>query len=232
MVKFFTEFSHSFATYSSPPHPLQIPGIPWGQTLNQNNVVCSFSFWWSSKWLMALLWCHTQTLHPFTARPVVLALTCGRITNTQLMQIFTMKKMYVIFFSFIVSYSLLTSRFPSILCYLSLGSWNLIHVFPPVFLLLPPPLRHARALSSALCLILRFSRPTADCLFCWTQRKHGWTLHRLKIYCWAPTRLRSDMYLEQGLLITASFHIAKENSTAYAGNTLDDHISGGVQIIH
>lgn len=148
MVKFFTEFSHSFATYSSPPHPLQIPGIPWGQTLNQNNVVCSFSFWWSSKWLMALLWCHTQTLHPFTARPVVLALTCGRITNTQLMQIFTMKKMYVIFFSFIVSYSLLTSRFPSILCYLSLGSWNLIHVFPPVFLLLPPPLA---CQSSQLC---------------------------------------------------------------------------------
>lgn len=44
--------------------------------------------------------------------------------------------------------------------------------------------------------------------------------------------LWSDMYLEQGLLITASFHIAKENRTAYAGNTLDDHISDGVQIIH
>lgn len=58
-----------------------------------------------------------------------------------------------------------------------------------------PNLLHARVLGSALSLVSSFCRPTADCLFCWTWRKHGWTLHWLKIYCWA--RLPCDLYLEQ-----------------------------------
>lgn len=71
-------------------------------------------------------------------------ISCVWITHTQLMQTFLWRKC-MWFFSFIVSYSLLTSRFLSILCYLSLSSWNLIHVFPPVFLL-PPACQ-----SSQLC---------------------------------------------------------------------------------
>lgn len=42
---------------------------------------------------------------------------------------------------------------------------------------------HAGVLSSVLYQISNFCRPTADCLFCWTWRKHG------GLYCWSRLQM-------------------------------------------
>lgn len=49
---------------------------------------------------------------------------------------------------------------------------------------------HARVLSSVLYQISNFCRPTADCLFCWTWRIHGWLLQPL--YCWSWLQREDD----------------------------------------
>lgn len=150
MSKLFTDFPHSYATYSSPPHLFQKSGSPQGQNLNQNSFVCRFSFWFRSKLLMGIRDVMHETLCPSQCN----SSSSGNkiwMNNQYKCDLFWRKCMWF--------FSLSSSRFLSILCYLSWGSWNLICLsqsIPP-----PPGMLHL----SALCPISCFSRPTADCLF-------------------------------------------------------------------
>lgn len=61
---------------------------------------------------------------------------CGWITNTTLLEAYLWTRRVILPPPFIYSF-FFTSRFLCIHCHLCPGSWNLIYVFPPAFLLSP-----------------------------------------------------------------------------------------------